>query len=169
MVMVKSVFISTRIDNDVDYPLEQFLKKAKSVLHSAKGWELKGYKFFFVSPSIFNKISNENLKIILRLSTNKTIVKECQFDENEKLSCYNPTTTPPNVYINYYRWMNGSKASKLKLSDYRIYVINHEIGHALGRGHVEECSCPTCPAPIMMQQTKSIGDCLPNVWPLEDE
>ena len=48
-------------------------------------------------------------------------------------------------------------------------IVRHEIGHALGRGHVTSCTCKTCPAPIMMQQTKSIGDCIPNTWPLDNE
>ena len=167
-----NVFIDTKIDGDVDYSLNTFLKKVKTILHSKKGWQLKNYKFFFISPSIFKRIPNnkkDTIKVILRLSTNETIVRECGFKEEERLSCYNPTITPANVCINFDRWMTGSHHSKLKLSDYRIYVINHEIGHALGRGHVKVCTCKTCPVPVMMQQTKSIGECKPNVWPLKDE
>jgi hypothetical protein len=136
-----------------------------------RGWRSKNYNFVFVSKSVFDKtiVNNKtSMKFKLRLSHNKTIVDECQFDEDEKLSCYNPTVNPPNVLINYHRWMNGSKYSKLKLKDYKIYVINHEVGHALGRGHVTSCSCKTCLVPVMMQQTISIGECMPNPWPLDE-
>ena len=166
---MKNVFIIIKVDSDVDYSLELFTKKVQNILNSKKGWKLKGYKFFFVSPLIFEKLSKHNTKIILRLSKNKTISKECEFDINEKLSCYNPTINPPNININFYRWINGSKASKLNIKDYRVYVINHEIGHALGRGHITDCINKDDPAPIMMQQTVSIGKCSPNIWPLDDE
>jgi hypothetical protein len=72
------------------------------------------------------------------------------------------------VWLNFSRWINGATASKLDLYKYRDYMINHEVGHALGREHV------TCPeagqkAPIMMQHTVTIGKCTPNNHPLKGE
>jgi hypothetical protein len=66
--------------------------------------------------------------------------------------------------VNAMRWQRGADAYAGRLADYRDYVVNHEVGHALGRGHV---GCPGRgqPAPVMMQQTKGVGACLPSAWP----
>ena len=166
------VFINISVDSNVDQDESKFIDEVKKILMDKRGWSSKGYNFVFVSKSVFEKIhvsGKKSLKFRLRLSQNRTIVNECQFDENEKLSCYNPTINPPNVLINDFRWKNGSKQSKLLLKDYHVYVINHEVGHALGRGHVAKCSCESCYVPVMMQQTISIGKCKPNPWPLNNE
>lgn len=49
---------------------------------------------------------------------------------------------------------------------YRAYVVNHEVGHALGLPH-ETCGPKSKggPAPIMVQQSLGTGACAPNPWP----
>lgn len=66
--------------------------------------------------------------------------------------------------INQLRWRAGATAYAGNLADYRQYVINHEVGHALGHGH-EGCPGSGRLAPVMKQQTKGIGACRPNPWP----
>ena len=117
-------------------------------LNDPDGWAKKGY--FFESVS-----SDEQVNI--RLSMPKTIGKICGNDEN--LSC--AELGGRFMYLNADRWFNGASASKLSLSDYRQYMVSHEIGHILGHDH-EKCHCVGCRAPVMMQQTKGIGNCIPN-------
>lgn len=69
------------------------------------------------------------------------------------------------VVLNAWRWLNGAPAYADDLRNYRRYLISHEVGHALGNGHVE-CPGPGQLAPVMMQQTKGIGTCTPNPWPM---
>lgn len=117
-------------------------------LNDPDGWTSKGYSFEPVS-------SNED--VLIRLSSPKTIKEQCGVPSN--LSC--AELGGKHMYLNSERWMNGSKASKLDLENYRQYMVSHEIGHILGFDH-KQCPCVGCNAPIMMQQTLGIGKCIPN-------
>ncbi len=66
--------------------------------------------------------------------------------------------------LNYWRWTTGADAYGDDLASYRIYMINHEVGHALGHGH-DVCPAAGALAPVMVQQTKGVGECEPNPWP----
>lgn len=114
-------------------------------LNSPDGW---GYLFEPVD-------SGE--QVLIRLSTPKTITEKCGLSGN--LSC--AEMNGKHMYLNSDRWFHGADKSKLSLTDYRQYMVLHEIGHILGHDH-KKCPCKNCPAPIMMQQTKGIGECRPN-------
>lgn len=71
------------------------------------------------------------------------------------------------VVINMDRWRLSVPSyvdNRIPLKLYRAYVINHEIGHELGRGHV---GCPGAgqPAPVMLTQTLGLQGCTANPWP----
>jgi len=71
--------------------------------------------------------------------------------------------------INHTRWVQAT-GEYLQISDvttYREYVINHEVGHLLGRQHVQ---CPGAGqrAPIMQQQSIEVAPCTANAWPFPD-
>ncbi len=117
-------------------------------MNDPDGWTSKGYSFEPVS-------SNED--VLIRLSSPSTVEKHCGVPSN--LSC--AELGGKHMYLNADRWFHGSKASKLKLDDYRQYMVSHEIGHILGFDH-KQCPCAGCKAPIMMQQTLGIGKCIPN-------
>jgi hypothetical protein len=152
---MKLIKFTTIIDTDIlsKYNLRntderQFDFYVMAYLNSPDGWSQYGY---FFEPS------KENSHIVISLSSDKTISNKCGF--SGKLSC--AELGGRNVYLNADRWFHGSSESKLSLIDYRQYMISHEIGHILGKGHVK-CPCKGCKAPIMLQQTKGIGECIPN-------
>lgn len=155
--------VSIAVDDDVDYSEKWFTNTVKRILKDKKGWEsVLPIEFVFVEP--FEKV-NHPRRIFVNLSKNDFITKKCRIDG---MSCCDMSTG--DVWINIERWMNGSVHSKLNIYKYRHYVINHEVGHALGFLHQTcECDAIDCdePVPVMMQQTLSIGKCKPNPYPLK--
>lgn len=66
--------------------------------------------------------------------------------------------------INLARWATAVPDYEGDVATYRQYVVNHEVGHALGRGH-EPCPGAGEPAPVMQQQTLGLNGCVKNAWP----
>lgn len=71
------------------------------------------------------------------------------------------------VAINLVRWTSGSRGWTGTLDDYRVWVINHEVGHQLGMSH-QPCPGEGVDAPVMQQQSIDLDGCLPNPWPFPD-
>ena len=67
--------------------------------------------------------------------------------------------------LNADRWLGGAAAYGSDLHRYRVYMVNHEVGHLLGRGHAT-CFTRGREAPVMVQQTKGVAPCRANPWPL---
>jgi hypothetical protein len=66
--------------------------------------------------------------------------------------------------INLARWATAVPDYEGDIPTYRHYVVNHEVGHALGNGH-QECPGPGQLAPVMQQQTLGLEGCAKNAWP----
>ncbi|MFI1280291.1 DUF3152 domain-containing protein [Streptomyces sp. NPDC020858] len=84
----------------------------------------------------------------------------------DNVSCDSASTD--RVMINAFRWAQGSATyGPDQMFAYRQMLINHEVGHRLGHGHVN-CRTPGALAPIMQQQTKSLDiggiECKANPW-----
>jgi hypothetical protein len=72
--------------------------------------------------------------------------------------------TGNRLMLNADRWKGAVVHWTASLEEYRAYLVNHELGHYLGLGHVG-CPGPGQLAPIMLQQSKFLNGCLPNGWP----
>lgn len=69
--------------------------------------------------------------------------------------------------VNLKRWLLATPVYAQDVEAYRALIINHEVGHFLGHGHVT-CPGPGQAAPVMMQQIKGMHGCRPNVWPCDE-
>lgn len=70
--------------------------------------------------------------------------------------------------LNLVRWREGAMTWGDDVSGYRVYMINHEVGHLLGMPHAD-CKLPGEPAPVMLQQSMRLDGCTPNGWPSASE
>ncbi|MGW2467080.1 DUF3152 domain-containing protein [Streptomyces bauhiniae] len=119
----------------------------------------------------FERVSTGKPDFVITLASPGTTAEWCAksgLDTTEdNVSCDSAATE--RVMINAYRWAQGSATyGDAKIYAYRQMLINHEVGHRLGHGHVT-CQKDGAIAPVMQQQTKFLDHdgihCLPNAWP----
>jgi hypothetical protein len=80
---------------------------------------------------------------------------------------YTSCRAPGGAIINLDRWRLSAPTftrAGVPLATYRAYVVNHEVGHELGRSH-QGCPERGGPAPVMVQQTLTLRGCTPYPWP----
>jgi hypothetical protein len=98
--------------------------------------------------------------IIVRLASPQTSASQCRpLITGGRLSCSEGSF----AILTSYRWFHGQSEFN-GLTQYRQYVVNHEVGHVLGHGHLH-CGGAGRLAPVMQQQTKGVAPCRPNAWP----
>ncbi len=79
----------------------------------------------------------------------------CGWEIHYEASCY--ARGVKRVAINDARWARGAVSFNGDRAAYRVYAVNHEVGHALGFVH-RPCPVSGGPAPVMMQQSWSTAD-----------
>ncbi|WP_184838531.1 DUF3152 domain-containing protein [Kribbella solani] len=126
--------------------------KIHKTLTDARGWQA-------VHPVNFERTDKDDADLRIILATPSMTDKLClPLDTGGEVSC----RVEDRVVLNAKRWVYAIPSYDVEL--YRSYLVNHEVGHALGHGH-STCTEPKTPAPVMMQQTKGLAGCLPNAWP----
>lgn len=131
-----------------------FGRAVQDILDHPRGWTR-------ASGISLQRVDGE-AEIVIRLATTFTTETECP---GAGTKGYFSCAADERAIINLDRWRSGAPPSKLPIARYRAYVVSHEVGHVLGHDHVG-CPAPGTPAPVMMQQSKSIGGCTPNPWPV---
>ncbi|WP_246158155.1 DUF3152 domain-containing protein [Catellatospora sichuanensis] len=114
--------------------------------------------------------SGSSYQFTIYLATGETTRKLCGaggMDTRLDGVSYTSCRLSGRVVINLNRWrlsVPDYVTGKIDLHTYRQYVINHEVGHELGRFH-EGCPGKGKPAPVMQQQTYGLKGCTANSWP----
>lgn len=130
---------------------DSFARLVDSTLAEARGWTSTG------QVSLQRVDGDEEPDIRISLSTPDTVHRPdyCGFSIKYESSCWR--RSEQRVMINLARWMRGALAFGGDIGSYRSYAINHEIGHAFGRGHVG-CENAGELAPVMMQQSFGVAN-----------
>jgi hypothetical protein len=144
-----------QVEKNLPYDSQQTARLIATVLNDTRSWTGSGdYRFELVSAPA-------QADLHAYLATPGTTDALCApLRTLGEVSCQNGRS----VVLNAKRWAYGAKAYGTDVASYRQYLINHEFGHALGRGHV---GCPVRgrPASVMLQQTKGLRGCRANAWP----
>lgn len=131
--------------------------KVSSVLEAKRGWQTRDDVNFVPVPLK----SRTRPAITVTIASPRTTDRLCApLRTGGRLSCWNGS----RAVLNYYRWQRGADTYGKDLPRYRIYLINHEVGHGLGQRHAQ-CPRRGAPAPVMVQQTKSLYGCRANPYP----
>ena len=145
--------IETEAATDV-HP-EDLARSVDAVLADPRSWAAHG-------DARFERVKPERADLRIVLATPRTTDRMClPFRTGGRLSC---NRFDELIVFNINRWTDAVPHWSAPLAEYRSYLVNHEIGHSLDFRHVG-CPRPGMPAPLMMQQTKGLGGCLPNGWP----
>ncbi|MGV9255314.1 DUF3152 domain-containing protein [Streptomyces sp. NPDC003697] len=141
---------------------ELFAEAVQKTLNDDRSWAHGGER-------TFERVSSGEPDFVITLASPGTTAEWCAksgLDTTEdNVSCDSAATE--RVMINAYRWAQGSTTYGDRIHAYRQMLINHEVGHRLGHGHVD-CDKDGELAPVMQQQTKFLDHdgihCLPNAW-----
>ena len=137
--------------------LAEFRRLAHASLNDPRGWRVTGIAFREVA-------SGGSMTLVLaEASRVPAFSPVCSSSWSCRVGRY--------VVINQKRWRFASPAWNRyggSLRDYRHMVVNHETGHWLGHGH-RSCPARGARAPVMQQQSISLGGCRFNPFPTRRE
>ncbi|WP_245791404.1 DUF3152 domain-containing protein [Actinacidiphila rubida] len=130
------------------------------ILGAPRGWTTKGAASFQLVGS------GQPHDLTVRIATAGTADALCWAGIHQDTEGEYNCEVPGGVVVNLKRWVQGSPTFDGPIHDYRALIINHEMGHFLGYGHMG-CPGPGRPAPVMMQQIKGLHGCVANAWPYD--
>lgn len=135
--------------------VDAFAREVPRILVSRRGWQTEiGVRFVQVSRPQAARTAPD---IRITLASPRTTDRLCRPAQTRgQVSCFNRG----RAVINAVRWETGAQTYHGRRGLYRVYVINHEVGHGLGLGHEH---CRSGRAPVMLQQTLRLGGC--RAWP----
>ncbi|WP_329034540.1 DUF3152 domain-containing protein [Streptomyces sp. NBC_01725] len=149
-----------QVERGIDLSGREAAVEIETILAHPRGWTSEGRHSFQLvgsGPSDFE----------VKIATPGTVDRICGaagLRTRGEVNC----TVGRTVVVNLKRWVLGSDQFDGPVTEYRALIINHEVGHRIGRGHVT-CGGAGKPAPAMMQQIKGLRGCHANAWPYAED
>lgn len=147
------VTYTVEVEDAVGVAADEFASLVDATLADPHSWIADG------SVSFQRVAGGGQVRVVLATPT--TVDQLClPLDTAGLYSCFQGGV----VALNSERWLHGTETWPGPLDQFHAYAVNHEMGHAIGHGHVY-CPATGQLAPVMMQQSKGLEGCLPNGWP----
>ncbi|MFP5322220.1 MAG: DUF3152 domain-containing protein [Acidimicrobiia bacterium] len=148
------VVIELRLERWTQDGTETFDEVVRETLLDPRGWQQAGFEFRFSEEAPYRVLVAEG----------DVVDGTCApYTTGGEFSCQ----IGPTVALNAERWREATPTWTGSLDDYRRMLVNHEVGHLLGRHHARPgCDAPGEPAAVMFQQSGGLDRCAPNPWPL---
>ena len=147
------VTIAIRLERQTVDGTEGFEDLVRSTLTDPRGWEQAGFEFRFADDAPYRVAVAEPAEVDAAC---------LPYDTFGEYSCQNGAV----VALNADRWREATPTWTGTLDDYRRMLVNHEVGHLLGRHHARPACPDGGPAAVMFQQSSGLDGCRPNPWPL---
>jgi len=149
-----------QVEDGIDLSADEVAQEVAAVLGNKRGWTADGIHGFQL-------VTSGSTDFEVKIATPGTVDYICGLyglDTRGEVNCSGGTS----VVVNLKRWMLGSPRFDGPLSEYRALIVNHEVGHRLGHGHLT-CGGRGRLAPAMMQQIKGLNGCVANAWPYDEK
>lgn len=150
----RPVTVAVAVEGGVPVDGAAFAAFVLSALNDPRGWVNEGYVFGRTGDAAAADVT-------VVLGSPAMTERLCRpLRTFGKVSCRNGAV----VALTHHRWVGGTADYADDLTAYRSYLVNHEVGHFLGKGHVG-CPATGALAPVMLQQTLGLQGCARNPWP----
>ncbi|WP_157773404.1 DUF3152 domain-containing protein [Brachybacterium vulturis] len=145
-----------RVEGGTGIGADEAAARIAEVLADPRGWQ-------DLEDVTFQQVATlEDAELTISLASPPTVDELCLPARTGGLwSC----RVGPDVVLNSDRWLHATPTYD-DLSEYRAYMINHEVGHFLGHSHAR-CGGAGEASPVMLQQSIDLQGCVPNAWPAD--
>ena len=152
---------SVEVEDGLEAYQAEFATVVQGVLHHKMGWQgVDRVTFVPVPHTDVARGAPVDIRVVLATPTLTARLCAPLNTTNPQVSCW----AYGRAVLNLHRWVRGAVSYGADLNNYRVYLVNHEVGHGLGHGHAQ-CPRGGARAPIMVQQTKGLDGCAAWPWP----